>query len=152
MSQKIVNLPRNFPSNGLLKMLTDVQLKNIDKLKLTKEEINYRNPNDFRTQIGDALVTAIQAAIHVAKHEGRLTNIPLSCDDGDMFTTSFATRLIKALTSIVGPIPDGKDDAILLALYQELTPIGAHQEIVCGNYVFNHRNSQYMVQLHVPLS
>ncbi|MEI8097030.1 MAG: hypothetical protein WCG73_02910, partial [Candidatus Moraniibacteriota bacterium] len=141
MSQKQAALPENFPSNGLLKMLADVQLANGET---TRKDLRLRNPHDFQIQVGEVLVSTIQAAIHVAKREGRLANIPLSCDDGDMFTTSFATRLIKALTSIVGAIPYGKDDAILLALYQELAPIGARHEMICGNYAFSYRNDKYM--------
>lgn len=137
-----------FPSDRLLELLTSLQLAN---RKVTREELTDRCRDDFVWEIERAILVSIRSAIHVATHESgsreRLANYPLSCDDGDMFTTSFATRLIKTLTPIVGPIPDGKDDAILQFLYRELAHAGMLQEITDGNYIFAYKNGQYMIRL-----
>jgi len=145
MAQKVASVSI-FPSDKLLKLLTDIQLANGE---ITKEELSDRCRDDFLWEIERAIVTTIRSEIHVDKCSSpqRLASVPLST--GKMFTVGFVLRLIGALTPIVGKIRDSQEEEILRLLYQELLPIGARQEIADGNYAFAFANGEYMVCLHV---
>ena len=144
-----------FPSDALLELLTQLQLRN---KKITRMGLFLRHPDDFQAEIDEAVHTVIRCTVRAIKNSNnhRLASVPLSDDyqdnDGEkMFSLFFANRLIKALTHIVGCIPDGKDEAVLMFLFQELAAVGIRREIVEDNYVFAYQNGEYMVCLHTPI-
>jgi len=147
MAQRVVQ-PEKFPSDRLLEFLSAIQLANI---KITRAELRHRNPNDFRKEIDETIRIVIRSTVRSIKNSPRCTSIifPLSektWDGKNMFTFFFANRLIRVLRNIVGPIEDGKDDAIVRMLYRGLTPIGIRKEIQEDGYIFLYENGKYMIK------
>ncbi len=140
-----------FPSDKFLRLLTDIYASNKKNMKRWSP---HRHLNNLRPKVEEAILSAIRSAIHSTKcaSPSRLTNIPLSEDDSDTFTRWFAIHLVKALTPITGTIIGGKEDGVLMFLYQELSPIGIRQEVTDGHYAFAYMNGQYMVRLQTHRS
>lgn len=113
-----------FPSNGLLVMLTQVQLANgmIVEDDGTLGDLQHRNQIDFRGKIVGTILTAMAALVKEVAPKG-LDFLLLS--EKGTFIAEFVAQLTGALETVTGKLPDENKNKILERLYQELCSVGA---------------------------